>query len=236
MSLSLPTPPDFLQQNNQSKTRRSSSALRSRNTGQEKVQRVPKKSVIPVEVKDLNLTETKVLSQIDKETLPAVPVETRPLEVEKKVIPLKALKVDLNDYELNWKDLLKKQDNSYALLLQREWGLLSDRAHNLAPETEWSFLWLGQETVSKTLIAQIRGWLERFINSSAWEGPKRAKVTFAQEGTSNVFSMVWEKGDFPPPLLEMLPGWRILPTTEKNEYGFKMIYSEAFISTKAGRA
>lgn len=235
MSLSLPTPPEFLQQSKQPKKKKASNALRTRNADQEKIQSALKKSVIPVEVNEIKLVETNIVAT-ENETLPILKVTTPVVPEEKKIIPLKALKLELVDQELNWKNLLKKQENSYGLLLQREWGLLSDRINSLAPETRWTFLWFGNETVSKTLIAQVRGWMERFINSSAWEGPKEAKVIFGQEGKATVFSMTWDKGDLPPPLLEMLPGWRILPTTEKNEYGFKMIYSESFISTKAGRA
>ncbi len=214
MSLTLPTRPEFL---NENRSKRSSGAL-----GPEMINKVENKAA----------NETKAGTQNILSEPQAAPI----VQEERKIIPRKLLQHNVENSNLNWKDLLLEQNNSYALLLQREWGLLSDRAHNLAPETEWSFLWLGNESVSKNLIFQFRGWLERFIKSFSWEGPKRAKVIFGQEDKSSVFTITWDKGDLPPPLVEMLPGWIILPTSEKDQYGFKMIYSTSFISTKAGRA
>jgi hypothetical protein len=137
---------------------------------------------------------------------------------------------------LSWRELLTGHQDQLQNQLQRDWGLLCERARGLAPETNWFFLFMGTNNDATPAVVKWRNWLERFICSYDWHSPREVEVVFNIERGLPVFTISWKKSELPPPLFVSLMDWTILPVTVNECVGFKMTYTGTFISDKAGLA
>jgi len=137
---------------------------------------------------------------------------------------------------LSWRELLVSDQDQSSNQLQRDWGLLCERARGLAPETNWFFLFMGTNNDANPAVVKWRNWLERFICSYDWHSPREVEVVFNMERGLPVFTISWKKSELPPPLFVSLMDWTILPVTVNECVGFKMTYTGTFISDKAGLA
>ena len=137
---------------------------------------------------------------------------------------------------LSWRELLVNNNTPSSNQLQRDWGLLCERARGLAPETNWFFLFMGTNSEGNLAVVKWRNWLERFICSFDWHSPREVEVVFNTEKDIPAFTIRWKKSDLPPPLFVTLMDWTILPTSMNEYVGFKMTYTGTFISDKVGLA
>lgn len=137
---------------------------------------------------------------------------------------------------LSWRELLVHNKNQSSNQLERDWGLLCERARGLAPETNWFFLFMGTNREGNLALVKWRNWLERFICSHEWHSPREVEVVFNTEKDIPAFTIRWKKSDLPPPLFVTLMDWTILPTSMNEYVGFKMTYTGTFISDKVGLA
>jgi hypothetical protein len=137
---------------------------------------------------------------------------------------------------LSWRELLVNNKTQSSNQIDRDWGLLCERARGLAPETNWLFLFMGTNHEGNLAVIKWRNWLERFICSFDWHSPREVEVVFNMEKGLPVFTISWKKSELPPPFFVSLMDWTTLPITVNECTGFKMTYTGTFISDKAGLA
>jgi len=137
---------------------------------------------------------------------------------------------------LSWREVLTNNKPQSSNQLDRDWGLLCERARGLAPETNWLFLFMGTNHEGNLAVVKWRNWLERFICSFDWHSPREVEVVFNMEKGLPVFTISWKKSELPPPFFVSLMDWTTLPITVNECTGFKMTYTGTFISDKAGLA
>jgi hypothetical protein len=137
---------------------------------------------------------------------------------------------------LSWRELLVNNKTQSSNQIDRDWGLLCERARGLTPETNWLFLFMGTNHEENLAVVKWRNWLERFICSFDWHSPREVEVVFNMEKGLPVFTISWKKSELPPPFFVSLMDWTTLPITVNECTGFKMTYTGTFISDKAGLA
>jgi hypothetical protein len=173
--------------------------------------------------------------KIEAARLEAVKREAAAKEETKKQEETKARQAAI-EAGLSWRELLVNNNTQSSNQLQRDWGLLCERARGLAPETNWFFLFMGANHLGNLAVVKWRNWLERFICSFDWHSPREVEVVFNMEKDLPVFTISWKKSELPPPFFVSLVDWTVHPTAINERVGFKMTYTGTFVSDKAGLA
>lgn len=174
-------------------------------------------------------------ARIEATRIEAAAIEAAAKEETKKQEAEKVRQAEI-EAGLSWRELLVNNKTQSSNQIDRDWGLLCERARGLAPETNWLFLFMGTNHEGNLAVVKWRNWLERFICSFDWHSPREVEVVFNMEKGLPVFTISWKKSELPPPFFVSLMDWTTLPITVNECTGFKMTYTGTFISDKAGLA
>jgi hypothetical protein len=144
---------------------------------------------------------------VESDTLEMTPLETYDLdEITKEFISVEAphtsAPISTPAIEgLDWQHVLQSSlQNELALHSpqQQQWGQLVDMLMANAPETSWSCCWIGNQTLSNSLIAYAYHFLIELVLSPDWHSPKNAQVQFGKWNGLPTLKISWEKSDHPP--------------------------------------